>query len=116
MQNKPKMSQELPMSLERKAEIINMIHCELDAGNTINVYALANKYSVNQRTLYGWVTQIRMDRLGAASLPATVNPQSRASVSSGPCGLATPELSLPETGRPPSQGFLTAFPETPITR
>jgi hypothetical protein len=92
------MSQALPLSWERKAEIKEMIRCELDAGNTINVHTLANKYGVNKCTLDRWLNQVRMDRLAAASLAATVHPQPRASAS---WGLATQELSLLETGRPP---------------
>jgi hypothetical protein len=108
------MSQKLPLSLERKAEIKEIIRCEIDAGNTINMYALAKTYSVSKATLDRWVCQIRNDRLAAASLPAMVNQQPQvhgASAASGPWGLATPELSLLETGtgRPPCPTDFSQF-------
>lgn len=101
--------------MEKKAEIKNMLRCELDAGNNIVVNSLATKYNVNSSTLDTWVLEIRNERLAMNYLPVTVNlmPQIHcASAAVGPWGgSATPEQpAVPaETRRPPCPPDFSQF-------
>ena len=115
MQNEPEIPNLLSLKRENKAEIMDMLRCDLDAGNTTGVNALAKKYNVNSSTLSKWVLDIRNERLATTSLPATVNPMPQihcASAAVGPWGgSATPEQpAVPaETRRPPCPPDFSQF-------
>ena len=115
MQNEQEILNLLCLKRDNKAEIKDMLRRELDAGNTINISALANMHGRNCSTIKYWINKLRQERLATTSLPATVNPMPQihcTSAAVGPWGgSATPEQpAVPaETRRPPCPPDFSQF-------